>query len=342
MNTDLDRAVVFLPSWVGDAVMATPALRALRGELPETWLLGVMRPGLDELLAGTPWLNEMLVDDLRGLLGPWRVARQIRRFEPQMGVLLPNSFRSALALRLSGTPVRAGYNRDGRGMLLTHRITPPDRARPLPAVRYYIDLMSAALGTSDIDPRLELATTDEERQAADALLHDLNGPYVLLNPGANRADKRWPAERFAAVGDALAKRHGLHVVVNASPRERDVAERIIAASRVGGAANLAERGVTLGSLKAVIERAAILITNDTGPRHIAAALGTPVVTLFGPTDHRWTTLPLSHAAKERIVLAEPFLPEELMADRHERVCRIDRIAASDVLAAAESLLTTTT
>ena len=91
----------------------------------------------------------------------------------------------------------------------------------------------------------------------------------------------------------------------------------------------------LSSLKAVIQRAAVLITNDTGPRHIAAALGTPVVTLFGPTDHRWTTL---CGVRERILLAEPFLPEELVADRHPKSCAIEKISVQDVVAAVDGLL----
>ena len=85
----------------------------------------------------------------------------------------------------------------------------------------------------------------------------------------------------------------------------------------------------------VIRRAALLITNAPGPRHIAAALGTPVVSLFGPTDHRWTTINCPH---ERMVLADPFLPEALIADQHPKRCAIDRIAVADVLAAARQLL----
>jgi len=124
-------------------------------------------------------------------------------------------------------------------------------------------------------------------------------------------------------------------VITGSPGEREVLTSVHRAAKTP-LIDLSERGVTLGSLKAVIQRAALVITNDTGPRHIAAALGTPVVTLFGPTDHRWTTL---HDVRERILLAEPFLPEELVADRFPRACAIEKIAVGDVVVAAESLLT---
>jgi ADP-heptose:LPS heptosyltransferase len=201
-------------------------------------------------------------------------------------------------------------------------------------VEYYAALAEFALGVGPIDRRIELATTPEERAAADELLQDVGQPFVVLNPGANRADKRWPADRFAAVADRLAASHRLHIVVSGSPGEGDVLRAVVGYAKVP-IIDLAQRGVNVGSLKAVIERAAVVITNDTGPRHIAAALGTPVVTLCGPTDHRWTTL---HGVRERIILAEPFLPEELVADRHPRACAIDRISVADVVAAAESFL----
>jgi len=100
--------------------------------------------------------------------------------------------------------------------------------------------------------------------------------------------------------------------------------------------NLVDRDLNLGNLKAIVQRAALMITNDTGPRHIAAALGTPLITLFGPTDHRWTTI---NCPYERIILAQPFLPEEQIADQQPAACRIDRISVSDVAARVRDLLT---
>jgi heptosyltransferase-2 len=248
-------------------------------------------------------------------------------------LLLPNSFRSALAARMSGAPIRIGYNRDGRGWLLSHKLSPPP-AKPIPAVEYYATLVEFALGSQDIDRRIELHCSADELAQADRLLEGVRRPFIVLNPGANRADKRWPAERFAAVADQLASSHQVSVVVSGSPKESDVLAAVIAASRTP-ITDLTARGITLGSLKAVLKQSALLITNDTGPRHIAAALGTPVVTLFGPTDHRWTTLA---DVNECILLADPFLPEELTADDHARACQIERIPASDVLAAANALL----
>ena len=324
---DLRSLLIVCPSWVGDSVMATPILRAARLLLPEARLIVAARRGLDGLLGGAPWLDELITLDMGGLLGPLRAAGAIRRHRPQAALLLPNSFRSALAVRLSGTPIRIGYDRDGRGMLLTHRLAIQRSPTPTPAIEYYARLGAYALGTETIETDMELFVSDEEAAAAD-------GPFILLNPGASKPEKRWPAARFAQVADALHESRGLRAVVSGSPGEGDILDAVVGAAD-SPVINLARRGVNLALLKAVIKRAVLLITNDTGPRHIAAALGTPVVSLFGPTDHRWTALP---RANERILLAEPFLPDDLIADRHPKLCAIDRIGAADVIAAAEALL----
>jgi heptosyltransferase-2 len=334
INPTIKSLAIILPSWIGDTVMATPVLRAARTAMPATRITGIMRRSLDEILRGAPWLDDMIVCDMKGPLGPWRLGRAIRQTHAEAVLVLPNSFRSAAGARLSGAKTRIGYARDGRAWLLTEKLTPVPNF-PAPAVEYYAALAEFALGAKVIDRHIELVVTDDEHRAANQLVHDVKQPFVVLNPGANRADKRWPAPRFAQVADRLAASHSVQIVITGSPGEREVLTSVHRAAKTP-LIDLSERGVTLGSLKAVIQRAALVITNDTGPRHIAAALGTPVVTLFGPTDHRWTTL---HDVRERILLAEPFLPEELVADRFPRACAIEKIAVGDVVVAAESLLT---
>ncbi|MHC4416069.1 MAG: lipopolysaccharide heptosyltransferase II [Planctomycetota bacterium] len=330
----VERLLVICPSWVGDTVMATPVLRAARAALPAARITAAVRPGLDELLEGTPWLDDMLVATHRSLLGLPQMARRVRRPRPQATLLLPNSFRAAVVARLSGAPRRIGYDRFGRRPLLTDTPSFKRRSLPVATLEYYAALAEWALGMDRIDRRMELAVTDRQRSAAQRLLHGVPRPFVLLNPGANKPRKRWPARNFAAVADRLAETHGLAAVASGSAGDRGVLEALIGAATTT-VHDLAARGVTLGSLKAVIREARLTITNDTGPRHMAAALGTPVVTLFGPTDPRWTTIGCPH---EQILLADPFLPENLIADRHPDRCAINRIAVSDVLSAAEQLL----
>jgi heptosyltransferase-2 len=330
----LRQIAIICPSWVGDTIMATPVYRAVRAAVPDARVVGYTRPGVDALLRGAPWFDELIPIDMRGMMGPVRAARTLRSASPDAVLLLPNSFRSALTVCLAGIRRRIGYERDGRGFLLTHALPADRSATPTPTIDYYARLGAFAVGTSAIDHHPELFVTAEENAAATRLLDDLDQSFVLLNPGANRPTKRWPAERFAAVADALHNLRDVRIAITGAPEERDVLAAVITAAHAP-IIDLAARGIDLATLKAVVRRAALMITNDTGPRHVAAALGTPVVTLFGPTDHRWTTLP---DVRERKLLAEPFLPEQLIADRHPKACAITRIAVEDVVAAAEALL----
>jgi len=331
--------LIIMPSWVGDIVMATPALRAFaaRAERDGRRVEAIVRPGAAPLLAGLG-LSATIELDLRGVGGLLRGARALRARRAGAALLLPNSFRAALAVALARVPCRMGYATDGRGMLLHRRIRRAKPRDPISAVDWYADLAAALLDTTVDDRSPRLVVTDAERSAADGLLADTGRAgsarsFVLMNPGANRTDKRWPAARFAAFGVRFAQRHGLGIVVTGSPKERVLTAEVAAACP--GAIDLAARGVDLAALKGVIADAALLVSNDTGPRHIAIALGTPVVSLFGPTDHRWTTVV---GAVERRLVAEPFLPAEESADRHAAHCAIDRISVGDALHAAEALL----
>ncbi|MBX3355551.1 MAG: glycosyltransferase family 9 protein [Phycisphaeraceae bacterium] len=341
---EVARVVVLMPSWVGDITMATPLLRAIREARPRATVAALLRPGLSDILSGTPWLNEIIEAPMRGWAGPWSGLARARGFGADTALLLPNSMRSGLAaLRLA--PRRVGYSTQLRRWTLTDPLPAPARRRPTPAVDFYAALGEALLGTSISDRRTQLFTSPEEEQAADGLLGDLRS-FILLNPGANREDKRWPAERFASLGIKLLREFGTArgkgIAVTGAPAERALVARVAALiqAEAGNDAviDLCSRGMALGPLKAVVRRASLLVTNDTGPRHLAAALGTPSVVFFGPTDHRWTTLPEEQSERDRLLVAEPFLPEPLQADDFVAVCRIDRISIEDALHAARRIL----
>jgi len=296
------RIVIFPPNPIGDAVMFTPALRAIRARFPDAEIALFARPAPAETLNPNPWTRHVLVAP-RSLLA---AARALRRERFDLGVLAPNSFRSALTARLGGVRRRVGYDRDARGRLLTDRVPPPrgpdGRLAVVPAIDYYLRL-AAAVGAETSDRRMELDVAAADAALAEELLVeaglDPSRPLVVLNPGASYGpSKMYPAERFAAVGDALARGRGAQIVVNAGPGEVAVAETVERAMAEGVLLNLARVGTTLGVVKALLARAWVVITNDTGPRHLAAALGAGVVTIFGATDPDRTTIDY---ARERIV-----------------------------------------
>jgi len=344
---------------VGDVAMATPTLRAIREAFPGIFIGGLCRPGINELLAGTSFCDELHVERASGVFGPKFVAAKIRPRRYDTALLLTNSFSTALTVRIAGVPRRIGYDRDSRGLLLTDRLKAPTRPdgswAPVPAVRYYWTLAERFLlpgsrvGGAAMGP-LELSTTAAEEAAADAVLAralpgvDASRRLAVLNPGGNNPAKRWPAERFARLAARLVAERGCAVLVNGSPGEAELVRDIVSSARQslgehgGLVGDLSISGISLGSLKAITRRSRLMVTNDTGPRHIAAAFGVPLVSLFGPTDHRWTTIPTRPEGPERLLLADPTLPEGELANDHLERCRVDRIAEETVWEAVKDVM----
>ena len=343
--------------------MATPALRVLRELLPGAFIGALARPGLEEILEGSPFFDEIHVDRAVGMMGPKRVASRLRKFRFDTALLFTNSFSTALITRLAGIPWRTGYVRDGRGLLITDPLQAPRRKdvdpfqasrtdprawSPIPACQYYYRLVSHLLADAGLYPGpmgpLELTVTREEQHMALDLL-DRAGipaaaiddkPMIMLNPGGNDEAKRWPADRFAALADYAASNHGMRVLINGAPSEAELVQAIAAQCQPETAPiRLPELGVRLSTLKALVQRCRIMVTNDTGPRHIAAAVGTPIVSLFGPTDPRWTKIPFED---EIIRFAAPDLPASEVADDHPEQCDITRIGLGDVIGAMNDLL----
>ncbi|MDY7010756.1 MAG: lipopolysaccharide heptosyltransferase II [Planctomycetota bacterium] len=296
------RIVIFAPNWVGDAVMFTPALRAIRRRFADAHMALLARPAPAATLTPNPWTNEIIAIG-SGVLEP---VRTLRRGRFDLAVLGPNSFRSALVARLGGAGRRIGYNRDGRGWLLTDRIPPQRDAiggfAVVPAIDYYLAI-AEHLGCDAGEKRMELAVADADATSAEELLNesgaDRTKPIVLLNPGASYGtSKIYPSARFAAVADGLIEGCGAQIVINAGPDEKPIAEAVEGAMKHQPLLNLARVVNSLGLLKAMVRISNLMITNDTGPRHFAAALGVPVVTVFGSTDPAWTDI---YYDRERIV-----------------------------------------
>lgn len=321
--SDPQRVLIVQPSWVGDAVLAVPTLRAFRQLYPGAEIAYLLRRYVKPLYVGMPWCDRLITyrtgkTKAKAGKGLFDLAARVRAGRFDLAVLLPNSFKSALVCKMARIPRIVGYNRDGRGLLLDDRLLPAkERGKyiPTPIIRYYLGL-AQYLGARDADLKLELFVTDAERIAARevftrcGLYPDLaqparsgHAPLIVVNPGAQYGDaKCWLPENFAALADRLIDELGATVLLSGSPRERRIIE-IIQNHMKHAAFDLTNKGMDLGSLKEIIRRCDLMITNDTGPRHIAAAFDVPVVTIFGPTHPQWTEIDY---AKERKVQVAVF------------------------------------
>jgi len=329
------RILVVQPSWVGDAVMATPTLRALRSAFPSAHISYLLRRYVKPLYGGMPWADQLITYRTgkgpsktgKGLFG---IAGRLRAGNFDLAVLLPNSFKTALLCKMAMIPRVVGYDRDGRGFLLTDKLLPvKERGKfvPVPLVKTYLGL-AHYVGASERDLKLELFVTESEaRDARDVLarcglspeLHrpaaSGQTPLVLLNPGAQYgAAKCWRPEYFAELADRLIDEMHATVLISAAPKERPIVDSIKRYMR-RTPIDLSQHGTTLGSLKEIVRRCDLMITNDTGPRHIAAALEVPVITLFGPTHPEWTEI---YYARERQLSVKVFC-----GPCQKKVCPLD-------------------
>jgi heptosyltransferase II len=291
------KLAVFMPNWVGDAVMATPTLRALSKRMENGGsLVGVMQPVVAQLLSGTPWFTDQINFRKRGWSSRLRLALQLRAARPDAILLLTNSLWTAVVAKLAGVKRRIGYARDGRGWLLTDSLPALKKSgkfTPVPAVDYYLQLASY-LGCEIDDRRVSVAVEAADEQLAirlwDQLRFQAERPLVVINSsGAWGAAKLWPADHVEQLARRLVDNHPWQVLLHCGPAEREAADAVasrINHSRVQSMGRADQ--LPIGLTKAVMARAAAVVSTDSGPRHIAVALDRPVIGLFGPTDPAWT------------------------------------------------------
>jgi len=288
------RILIRAVNWLGDAVMITPALAAVRRHFPQAEITVVANPLVAQMFSSHQSVDRVITfrrERHRGIAGRLRLAAELRRHSFDLAIIFTNSFEGALIPWLAGIPLRAGKNSDGRGILLTHRWPRSLQKTDEHQVLNYLDMM-AYFGIPAAGRELSLQTTAaEDRAMAERLAARgiAPGEFVLgINPGATYGSaKRWYPERFAEVAGELSRRWGAKVVITGGPAETEMAARIEELLG-GGCVNLA--GATdVRELMALLKRCDFFVTNDSGPMHIAAAFGVPLVAIFGSTDHRTTS-----------------------------------------------------
>jgi len=334
------KILVRATNWVGDAVMSIPALQALREHFPGARISILARPWVAGLYGREPFCDELIAYEAprgwKGLREKWSIAADLRVRKFDGAVLLQNAFESAALVRLAGIPLRVGYARDGRGWLLTHPIPVPRPGETQPHQRfYYLELLRRAklidAYSAESPIRLDGAAAAAQKGREHFGCAGITGSVVGVSPGAAYGGaKRWLPERFAEAAVEVARERGATVAIFGSREELAICELVkqkVEAARqpcvnFAGATELAE----FIELAAACE---IYLTNDSGPMHIASALGVPTVVIFGATDDEATgpTGPRSCVVREPVECS-PCLLRECPID-HRCMTRVSARRVAD-------------
>lgn len=299
----MDKILIRSTNWIGDAIMTTPAVRTIRQNFPAADITLLALPWVADVFRASPRVNRIMFYERdgrhRGLQGKIALASELRRKNFDAAILLQNAFEAAFLTFAAGIPVRAGYTTDGRGLLLTHRVKRKSAIRQVHQVHYYQEMLRG-LGLAPGPDELELTVSTEALQWARDYLREIAGgvskQVVGINPGAAYGPaKRWPADKFAGLVEKLLLLPETMVIVFGTEADRSAADRI--RKIPGDGRNLFDLTgrTTLAQAMGLISLCSVFVTNDSGLMHVAAALHTPTVAIFGSTNPI-TTGPFSSRA----------------------------------------------
>jgi len=342
------RIWVRAPNWLGDVVMATASFARVRAAFPEAHVTAGMRGFLRPLVADSGFFDALVeTPRMKGVGALWREVQAMRAQRFDLAIVLPNSLATGLVPFLAGVPLRLGYQQ-GRPGLMNLGARASVRRRwwqkregprrwPSPMPEYYRDLLDL-LGLPEGGVHPQLTVTPQDEAWVDEHLRSLgvapDARLLQLVVGANfGASKLWVPERFAAVARHFQERHGMRALVLVGPSEVELGERI---ATEGGAIAMSKPVLGLDKLKALVRRATLMVTGDTGPRHLAVAFDRPVVCLIGPTDSNYTNYCMEQTVLIRKELECAPCQKKVCPLGHHRCMR--DITVEEVIAAGERLL----
>lgn len=325
---------------LGDVLLSTPVIKAVRDAYPESHIAFMVRPYAREVVEGNPYLDEVIVyDKAKGLLGIASVISTLIRRKFDLAIILHPTARTHLVTYLARIPERVGLDRK-MGWLLTKKIPHTKQY----GLRHEIDYTLEILRHLGIEPRGRILhmPADERSEDGVAKLFSERGitpkdTLVVMNPGASCRSKRWIAERFAQVGDILAQKHKAKVVLISARADKGCADAVARAMK-SPCANLAGM-TTVSDVASILRHAKLFISNDSGPVHIACSVGTPVIALFGRSDRGLGPKRWGPSNKEDVVLHKDVGCAVCMAHNCSRGFKcLEAITVDDVLAAADKIL----
>lgn len=328
---------------IGDVLLSTPVIKALRDAYPDAYIAFMVRPYAKDVVRGNPYLNEVIVYDKeskeRGLFGNLKFIWHLRKKGFDLAVILHPTARTHIVTSLAGIPVRVGYDKK-MGFSLTKRIPHTKQF----GLKHEIDYTLDILRYIGIEPKERTLSMPADKRCEDKIkeifyLNDISATdtVVAINPGASCVSKRWSAEKFAAVADKLTQRHGAKIVIISGASDKVFGDKV-ASSMNRGCMNLSGK-TSVGDVASILRRSQLFISNDSGPVHIACALGTPVVAIFGRSERGLSPTRWGPSGKDDILLHKDVGCDECLAHN----CKIgfkclEAITVEEVLAAAEKLL----
>ncbi len=299
MNISRENILIRVPNWLGDSVMSTPAVIRAREIYPQARLTILARPAFADFWKSFPGVDSVFILDPKGrhagILGFWKAARELKKEKFDTALTLPLSFSSAFLFFAAGIPERIGYGSEGRGPFLTKSV-PLEWARRTHLVREYLRLVEKGFGASGSQAKRALhASTKPGESEAAALIrrHGLSrAGWIALGPGATYGPaKRWPLPYWKQAIQKILDSRPEDLLVLGGREEAAYLKPLVDDFKKGTFAkrvHLMAGETSVCGLAALLSQCKLLITNDTGPMHVAAAVGTPTVALFGSTSPAWT------------------------------------------------------
>ncbi len=346
---DLHNILLWMPNWIGDVVLTIPSLQSLRKKFPHSRITVVAKSPADELLSGHPAVDTMISLPFRpkeSFLSAVRFAWNLRKYQFDLGVVLPNSLRSAMLLCLAGAKHRLGYNTDGREIFLTHPLSVSSKQK---RSEYRVDYFFNIFAPLKLDaPEKEFAPLNPEKtdQEVDGFLSEMEvrpgDALIAVHPGTSKPERGWHTDRFAILCQKLAKERRVKIVLLGTPAE-EVLLKKIHRNCPEGVAHLLP-AMNLREIAALIQRCQLFIGNDSGMMHVAAMVKTPVVGIFGPGSPQ-TSGPYMDAEWQEIVTKsyhcspcrQRFFKECKPSPHYKPYC-LEDISVKDVSEAVERLL----
>lgn len=278
-------------NWVGDVLFSTPFIKAVRESNPSAHIACLLHPRCKEILEDNRRIDEIIIYDEEGahrsLSGKWKLIKELKKKRFDIAFLLHRSFTKALIACLAGIKERVGYPTKNRGFILTKTVDSP--LEEPHKVEYFLNI-ARAYDIVPADVSYEFVVREQEREYIRGFLRSEGvgdgERLVVLCPAGNWPPKRWPAENFARLADELSETSGVRIAIAASGKDLKLAEDI--RSVMAAVPVMASGRTSLKQLAALLERADLVVANDTGPMHMAVAVGAKTIALFGPTSPRLT------------------------------------------------------